>query len=68
MTTAATATSRTPDVGLEEYLAALYPPATPGDLLAYVKKPFRRRFGATGELADFAGRFANSTGRASTPI
>ena len=30
---------------LEEYLASLYPTATPGDLLAYVKQPFCRRFG-----------------------
>ena len=33
-------------VTLDDYLRALYPPETPGDLLAYVKEPFTRRFGA----------------------
>lgn len=39
---------------LEEYLASLYPTATPGDLLAYVKQPFCRRFGRASNLQWFA--------------
>ena len=34
---------------LLDYLHALYPPGTPGDLLAYVKKTSARRFGVTGQ-------------------
>jgi hypothetical protein len=39
---------------LRDYLDALYPPGTPGDLLAYVKQPFIRRFGVAANLDAFA--------------
>lgn len=41
-------------ITLAEYLAALYPPWTPGALLAYVKEPFIRRFGYGSGLPKFA--------------
>ena len=41
-------------VTLLDYLAALYPPGTPGELLAYVKKPFARRFGVAANLDAYA--------------
>jgi hypothetical protein len=37
-----------------DYLQALYPSGTPGELLAYCKKPFIRRFGTPGGLERFA--------------
>jgi hypothetical protein len=36
------------------HLQALYPPGTPGELLAYVKKPFKRIFGHPDDLESFA--------------
>jgi hypothetical protein len=39
---------------LLDYLDALYPPGTPGDLLAYVKEPFLRRFGVAANLDAYA--------------
>jgi hypothetical protein len=42
-------------VTLEQYLAALYPPDTPGDVLAYVKKPFVRRITTAANLCGLAG-------------
>ncbi|MGA2259625.1 MAG: hypothetical protein ABSG53_33530, partial [Thermoguttaceae bacterium] len=39
---------------LHDYLDALYPPGTPGELLAYVKKPFNRRFGVPANLDAYA--------------
>ncbi len=39
---------------LRDHLDALYPPSTPGDLLAYVKEPFIRRFGVAANLDAFA--------------
>jgi hypothetical protein len=44
----------TPAVTLPQYLAALYPAGTPGDLLAYSKDPFARRFGIAANLDAFA--------------
>ncbi len=48
------ATTAATTAELLEYLRALYPPDTQGDLLAYVKEPFARRFGAPDDLAGFA--------------
>jgi hypothetical protein len=39
---------------LRDYLDALYPPGTPGELLAYSKKPFTRRFGVPANLGAYA--------------
>ncbi len=36
------------------HLQALYPPGTPGELLAYVKTPFKRIFGRPDDLESFA--------------
>jgi hypothetical protein len=44
------------NVTLGQHLAALYPPGTPGELLAYVKKPFRRRFGRASNPEWFANQ------------
>jgi len=41
---------------LDRYLDALYPPGTPGELLANVKRPFVRRFGRASDLPRFAHR------------
>ncbi len=41
---------------LLRYLQALYPPGTPGELLAYVKYPFQRVFGWPHDLETFADR------------
>jgi len=41
---------------LDEYLRTLYPAGTPGELLAYVKRPFVRRFGKASDLGRFAHR------------
>ena len=38
---------------LRDHLDALYPPGTPGELLAYVKQPFTRRFGVPANLDAF---------------
>ena len=43
-----------PGPTLLDYLRALYPPGTPGDLLAYVKEPFIRRFGVAANLDAYA--------------
>ncbi len=43
---------------LLRYLQALYPPGMPGELLAFVKKPFKRVFGRPDELEAFADRVA----------
>jgi len=43
-------------IELDRYLDALYPAGTPGELLAYVKRPFLRRFGQAGDLPRFARR------------
>jgi hypothetical protein len=41
-------------VTLDDYLDALYPTGTPGDLLAYCKNPFCRRWGVASNLPAFA--------------
>ena len=46
-------------VTLDDYLAALYPPDTPGELLAYVKKPFTRRLATAANLPGFASLIRN---------
>ena len=38
------------------HLQALYPPGTPGELVAYVQKPFLRVFGRPDDLESFADR------------
>ncbi len=43
-------------LSLGQYLRALYPAGTPGELLAYVKGPFVRRFGHASDLPRFAHR------------
>ncbi|MEI8376804.1 MAG: hypothetical protein WCJ35_28650, partial [Planctomycetota bacterium] len=47
-------TTTSPGVVLADYLSALYPAGTTGELLAYVKEPFIRRFGSPDNLEDFA--------------
>ncbi len=37
-----------------DHLQALYPPGTPGEVLAYVKNPFCRRFGVPANLPALA--------------
>jgi hypothetical protein len=54
VSTSTTATTAAQAVTLDAYLAALYPARTPGDLLAYVKEPFCRRWGVAGNLPAFA--------------
>lgn len=39
-----------------DYLQALYPPGTPGNLLAYVKDPFSRYVGTPDKLQQFADK------------
>jgi hypothetical protein len=50
-------------VTLEQYLASLYPPGTPGELLAYVKEPFCRRFGRASNLGWFANEIRRLDGQ-----
>jgi hypothetical protein len=45
-----------------DYLRALYPPGTPGELLAYCKKPFIRRFGTINRIEHFAGEIRKLDG------
>ena len=41
------------DIALREFLEILYPPVTRGELLAYVKRPFQRRFGTANNIERF---------------
>lgn len=49
-----TTITQTSTMSLENYLATLYPPDTPGELLVYVKEPFCRLFGKAANLIGFA--------------
>jgi putative DNA primase/helicase len=57
------ATASLPVVTLEDHLAALYPAGTPGDLLAYVTKPCRRRFGVPTNLDAFVRKIMQLDGQ-----
>ena len=50
-------------IGMAEYLRCLYPPGTKGELVAYVKEPFLRRFGTAGDLEGFAQRIHQLDGQ-----